>query len=339
MRRSNIGLSEVADWHNLAAAFYRAAKGARNRAAAESFRANLDKNLAELRTEILSGEIRLGKMVSFTIRDPKTRLIHAPDFRERVLHHALMAHVGPILDRSLVDDTYACRKGLGVLAAVRRCRHHLQRFPYFVQIDIRSYFASIDHDVLFLQLCRKFKNEGLLSLFRKLIGAFETAPGKGLPIGALTSQHFANFYLSRMDRWLLMKPPVRALVRYMDDLVWWTDDRNGAREKLDEARAFAKQELLLTIKNPPHLGRSRDGLVFCGYRILPGALLLSRRKRKRYTERRRYWEKRYLKGEIGASALQRNFASVFGMTCHADANTWRREQLKKHPLEGSLNDL
>lgn len=339
MRRSSLGLDDIADWHNLAAAFYRAAKSARNRAAVAAFHATLDKNLARLRAEILSGEIRLGKMASFQIRDPKVRLIHAPDFRERVLHHALMAHVGPILDRALVDDTFACRKGLGVLNAVHRCRHHLQRFPRFVQIDIRSYFASIDHEVLFCQLCRKFKNARLLELLHKIIYVFETAPGKGLPIGALTSQHFANFYLSPMDRCLLNHASVRALVRYMDDLVWWTDDRAQARVTLDEVRDFANQELLLTIKEPQKSGRSRDGLLFCGYRILPGALLLSRRKKRRYSERRRYWEQSFLKGEIDILTLQRNYASVYGMTCHADARAWRREQLKRHPLEGSLNEL
>ena len=339
MRRSSLGLSDVADWHNLAAAFHRAARNTSNRSAADRFRLHLETNLANLRSDILSETITVGKMTSFQIRDPKPRQIHAPEFRERVLHHALMAHVGPVLDRSLIDDTYACRTGLGALAAVFRCQHHLQRFPWFVQIDIRRYFASIDHEILFNHLCRKFKDRRLLLLLQRIIDAFHTAPGKGLPIGALTSQYFANFYLSTLDRQLLGDSGARGLVRYMDDLVWWTNDRESARRLLTLARTFAWDELGLTIKDAARVGRSRDGLVFCGYRISPGAILLSRRRKKRYTERRRYWERAYVKGFIDAPTLQRNYAAVYGMTCHADAAVWRLEQLRRHPLEGLLNDL
>ncbi|MEN8197429.1 MAG: reverse transcriptase domain-containing protein, partial [Pseudomonadota bacterium] len=326
-----MGLPDVADWHNLAAAFHRAAKGARNGAAAQRFRAHLEERLGTLRAEILDGTVEVGEMSSFRIRDPKPRLIYAPDFRERVLHHAVMAHVGPVLDRALVDDTYACRRGRGTLAAVRRCRQHLQRFPWFVQIDIRGYFASIDHAILLRQLGRKFKTPGLLSLLDRIVDAFHTVPGKGLPIGALTSQHFANFYLSGLDRRLLEDKTVRGLVRYMDDLVWWLDDRETARATLSLAGTFAQETLALTIKDPPRIGRSRDGLLFCGYRILPGAVLLSRRRKRRYAERRRYWEQACAAGRIDERTLQSGFAAVLGMTRHANAASWRREQLQRHP--------
>lgn len=339
MRRNSLGLTEVADWHNLAAAFHRAARNTRNGVAADLFGLHLATNLANLRADILSGTITVGKMTSFQIRDPKPRLIHAPDFRERVLHHAIMAHVGPILDRALIDDTFACRRGLGALAAVQRCQQHLRRFSWFVQIDIRSYFASIDHAILCLQLDRKFKNPGLLTLLHRIIDAFQPKPGKGLPIGALTSQHFANFYLTGLDRFLLEETAVRGLVRYMDDLVWWTDDREKARATLSFARTFVRDKLDLTIKDSPRLGRSRDGLVYCGYRILPGALLLSRRRKRRYAERRHYWERAYAQGYIDERTLQAGYAAVFGMTCHADATVWRREQLRRRPLEDSLDDL
>jgi len=115
MKRSLVGLDAVADWHNLAAAFHRAAAGKRTRPQVQRFAANLDYELASLRREILAGTVEVGRMRRFRIRDPKPRIIHAPCFRERVLHHALMAHVGPVLDRALVDDTYACRVGGGAL--------------------------------------------------------------------------------------------------------------------------------------------------------------------------------------------------------------------------------
>ena len=339
MRRSGVGLSEVADWHNLAAAFHRAAKGATDGPVIQGFRENLAAELSDLRRGLLTGTLSLGEMTAFRIHDPKPRLIHAPCFRERVLHHAVMAQVGPVLDNALVDDTYACRTGKGALAAVRRCQQHARRYPWYVQIDIRGFFASIDHGVLLACLRRKLKNQQLLELLGRIVRVYETRPGKGLPIGALTSQHFANFYLAGLDRLLSEDPRVRGMVRYMDDLAWWTDDREKARETLTSAAAYAEESLALTVKSPPRLGRSRHGLCFCGYRILPGALLLSRRRKRRYAERRRHWEQAYAAGRIDGYTLQRNYAAVLGQTSHADARAWRAEQLRRQPLAGRLYEL
>ena len=148
MRRSDVGLAEIADWHNLASAFQRAARGKRSRPEVQSFAADLDHQLTRLGEDILSGAIAIGRSRRFRIRDPKPRVIHAPCFRERVLHHAVMAHVGPVLDRALVDDTFACRIGKGALAAVRRAQQNARRHTWWAKIDIRAYFASIDHAVL-----------------------------------------------------------------------------------------------------------------------------------------------------------------------------------------------
>jgi len=339
MKRSRIDLDTIADWHNLATAFHRAALGKGDRDEVRHFRADLPGELARLRTSLLNGSVEVGRMRQFRIHDPKPRIIHAPCFPERVLHHALMAHVGPVLDRALVEDTYACRLGKGTLAAVQRARHHLRRFPWYAKIDIRAYFPSIDHGLLLALLERRFKDRDLLALLARIIDAYHAVPGKGLPIGALTSQHFANYYLSGLDRLLLEGCRVRGLVRYMDDLVWWGDDKAIVRDALDEARRYTQNRLQLTIKTPIQIGRSSAGLAFCGYRILPGQLLLSRRRKRRYAERRRYWEKAYAAGLIDARTLQAGYTAVCAITAHTDAAAWRREQLRRCPLDPSLCDL
>ncbi len=339
MKRSPCGLETIAHWHNLAAAFHRAARGKRNRWQVRLFAADLFGQLSRLQKEILEGVVSLGRMRAFSIHDPKPRLIHAPCFRERVLHHALMAHAGPVLDRVLVDDTYACRVGKGTLAAVRRAQHHGRRHPWWVKIDMQAYFASVDHGILLELLSRRFKDRGLLDIIGRIVNAYHTDPGRGLPIGALTSQHFANYYLNGLDRFLLEDCKVKGLVRYMDDLVWWVDDKDTARKSRDEAVRYAKERLRLTVKQPTHLGRSRDGLLFCGYRILPGRLLLSRRRKRRYTQLRRQWEQAWSAGEIGALDLQAGFAAAHAITVHADAAAWRAAQLLHNPLEPELLEL
>ncbi len=130
---------------------------------------------AHLRTDILSGGIAVGRTRRFRIHDPKPRTIHAPCFRERVLHHALMAHVGPVLEGALVADTFACRTGKGALAAVQRAQHHGRRWPWWAKIDIRAYFASIDHGILQDLLARRFKNQQLLALLGRIIEAHQDA--------------------------------------------------------------------------------------------------------------------------------------------------------------------
>ena len=338
MKRSTVSLADVADWHNLVTAFYQASRGKAARADVPAFR-GLGRQLAALRRDILDGTVRLGEMRAFRIHDPKPRVIHAPAFRERVLHHALMAHAGPVLDRALVFDTYACRVAKGALAAVRRCQQHARRFPWYAKIDIRAYFASIDHATLIAMLRRRFKDRPLLDLMARIIDAHHDSAGKALPIGALTSQHFANYYLSGLDRLLLEGCRVGGMVRYMDDVVWWGGSREAVRNALGEAGAFVRERLLLEIKEPAEVGRSAGGLCFCGYRVLPGALLLSRRRRRRYAECRRRWERAFAAGEIDAATLQAGYAAALAMTAHADATVWRREQLRRSPLEKCFDSV
>ena len=332
MKRSSIGLDEIADWHNLAAAFHRAAAGKRRRPEVRRFAAEWETELAALRQAILAGAPEVGPVVRFEISDPKPRIIHAPCFRERVLHHALMAHCGPVLDRALVDDTYACRVGKGTLAAVQRAQQHARRWSWWAKIDMRAYFASIHHQTLKDLLARKFKHRGLLALFACIIDAHADGPRRGLPIGALTSQQFANFYLGGLDRLLLERSPARGLVRYMDDLVWWGDSRAAVRDALVAAQSYATEQLHLQVKQPVQVGRSRHGVNLCGYRILPDRLLLSRRRKQRYCECRRQWENAFAAGRIDARQLQRGYASALGITLHADAAAWRNQQLRRAPL-------
>lgn len=339
MKRSGVGLEQIADWHNLTQAYYLATRGKVLRSDAREFRKDLQKELASLRNDILLGAYRPGHMNSFQIFDPKPRVIHAPALRDRVLHHAMMHHVGPVLDRSLVYDTYACRKGKGTLAAIRRCQHQMRRFPWYAKIDIRAYFASIDHQRLNQMLKQRLKNKGLLDLIDKIVNSYGVAPGKGLPIGALTSQYFANFYLSGLDRFLLEQCRVGAMVRYMDDVLWWCNNRDSVHEVLSVAKEFVTEVLALQIKPTVQINRSARGVTFCGYRIFPGSLRLSRRRRQRYAACRKQWEYAYISGNIDDVKLQSGYATALAITAHADAAGWRRQQLQRFPPHKDLLDV
>jgi RNA-directed DNA polymerase len=281
MKRSAVGLDDIAAPENLIVALRIACRGKARQPDVARFRRDADRHLPLLGASLLEGTWQPSPLRAFGIRDPKPRLIHAPAFHDRVAHHAIMAVVGPVLDRGLVFDTYACRTGKGTLAAVQRAASHAARYTWFVQIDIKSYFPSIDHVVLTTLLARRFRNAGVLGLLGRIVGAHEAAPGRGLPIGSLTSQHFANFYLNGADRLLLETCGVRGYVRYMDDMVWWCDDRASARAALAIVRDYLADRLRLTVKVPVRIGQSRHGLNFLGFRVLPDRLQMSRRRRQR----------------------------------------------------------
>lgn len=329
-RRTFVDLEEVAAVDNLAAAFWRAARGKRDRPEVAAFAANLDAELARMREEVLDLSIEVGRLHMFEIRDPKPRTIHAPCFHERVLHHAMMALIGPVLERSLVDDTFACRAGKGPLAAVLRAQRHSRRYAWYLKFDVRAFFATIAHDVLRQVLRRRLKGRGVLTLCDRVIGSYAAQPGRGLPIGALTSQHFANVYLSGLDRYLLEDLRVR-MVRYMDDVVCWHDDKAVLRSALTAIRDFAGDRLRLEVKPDWQMQRSVRGLPFCGFRVFPRTLRLSRRRQRRYSAARRRWETAYALGLIDGRGLQTGYASAFAITAHADAVGWRREELRRRP--------
>ena len=331
MKRATVTLEEVADYENLAAAFWRAARGKRHREDVQRFAGRLDAELNRLRTEVLAASIEVGRFDTFEIYDPKRRKIHAPCFRERVLQHALMAPIEPVIDRYLVDNTFACRKGKGHAVAVRRAQQYAGKWSWYLKMDMRSYFSSIDHGVLRQQMRRRIRGENVLQLINRIIQSFQDAPGRGLPIGALTSQHFANLYLSPLDRYLLEEIRVGGMVRYMDDVVVWDRRRSRLREILGAAQSFAGKRLHLEIKPSWQLQRTRCGLTFCGYRVYPQHLGLSKRRRQRYRLARQRWESAYLSGAIDAVGLQAGYASALAIIHGAKSLTWRLREIERRP--------
>jgi RNA-directed DNA polymerase len=319
MRRSIIGMEEVASWLTLTEAFAKAARGRRQTREVLEFERRFDDEIWSLRESILDGSIVDEPIRQFFILDPKLRRIRAPSFRSRVFHHALMAQVGPALDGQLIDDTFACRRGKGSLAAVKRAQHFSRRFPWFVKMDIRSYFDSIDHGILRGQLRRRLKPGPALDLCDGIIDKGSIEPGRGLPIGFLTSQYFANSYLAPIDRLIANDPRARGLVRYMDDIVAWTTTKDDALALLKDVVTTAGQELGLSVKKNVIVQHTGRGLPFCGFRIFPGMIRLGDRRKKLFRVRRRYFENAYSDGRIDAAELCRRIEHVLALTAHADA--------------------
>ncbi|KAA3607194.1 MAG: hypothetical protein DWQ01_15955 [Planctomycetota bacterium] len=330
MRTSPVSLFDVADWQNLCSALARASRGKRSRPEVQRFFARWPEELQQLQSDILESRLGFKPLQGFWIRDPKPRWIQAPVFRERVLHHALVAQTEARMEKSLIADTFACRKEKGCLRAVKRAQVFLHRFPWYVQTDVAQYYRSISHPVMQRQLARLFRNRGLLQLWQQIMAAYAPEPGKGLPIGALSSQHLANLYLSPLDRFLTEHPQVGGMVRYMDDLLWFVNGPEAARQTFHEAKAFTEQALGLRLHRE-RWQRSRFGVSWLGYRVFSNRLQLSRRRKRKFGKARRCYEDAFRAGHISEARLQQLFGAVLATTVHARETAWRRGNLQRDP--------
>jgi len=334
MRRLSISLDEIAERKNVVLAFYKAAKGKRSRDNVRLFLQDFDRNINQLCDDILNAKLPYGNFRAFQIYDPKKRLIHAACFEDRIFHHAFINIAGEALERRMQDSSYACRQNKGVHKAAKAVQKNLQKYPYFVKIDIDGYFPSISHECLLSLLARCFKGTEILDQLSWIVKCYEVRQGYGLPIGSLTSQYFANYYLNALDCLLAEHLLVKANVRYMDDVIWWCETRTIAKQILQEVREWLRLERKLTVKSSVQILASKQGVSYCGFRISQGTVRLSRRRKRRYQERRLYWEKQYNNGTISTLELQQAYAAVHSVTEATDSLSWRRENLKRHPPIG-----
>ena len=170
-----------------------------------------------------------------------------------------------------------------------------------------------------------------MQLLERIIESYQSVPGKGLPIGSLTSQHFANYYLDSADRFLLNHPAVCAHICYMDDIVWWCKDKSDAQGVLQELRDHVRNVCQLKLKPLIQINRSAQGITYCGFRILPGTMRLTARKQHRYRYLRQHYETAWEHGIVDDQGLQAAYDAILAATLPAHSKTWRQRDLQLHP--------
>lgn len=224
---------------NLFAAWEEFRKGKRSRPDVMRFEEQLEPNIFQLQRELAAGAYRHGSYSAFRICDPKQRQIHKAAVRDRVVHHAVFAVLNPVFEPAFIAHSFSCRVGKGTHRAVdalermlwQASRNHTR--PCFaLKCDVHQFFASVDHGILLDILGRKIRDERAMMLLREIVGSFQGASGKGIPIGNLTSQLFANVYLNELDRFMKHTLRIRSYVRYTDDFVVVSEDEAALRNLL-----------------------------------------------------------------------------------------------------------
>jgi RNA-directed DNA polymerase len=335
MKRFGNLFDRVVAFDNLLLAADKTLRGQKHKPSAARFYYDLEPELLRLQEELENGSWQPRPYRVFTICEPKPRQICASDLRDRVTHHALCNVLDPIFERRMIHDSYACRVGKGSHAAIARAQQFSRRARCYLQCDVRKYFATIEHETLKTLLRRILKDKRLLDLLDRIIEHAPPGaePGRGLPIGNLTSQYFANFYLGELDHFVKEQLRIAGFLRYMDDWLIFGDEKAALYEVLAAVRRFLRERLKLELKEEAvRIAPVSEGISFLGFRVFPGRIHVGRDRWSRFKLIVREQEDAYLAGEIDEEELARSVASMIGHVLYAETLSSRRRL-----FDGSLN--
>lgn len=332
---------QIISFSNLLDASRKAQKGKRFRDNILTFNHNLESELFQLQTELETKTYCPGKYKTFILQESKKRLISAAPYRDRVVHHALCNIIVPIFERALISDTYANRIGFGSHRALKKFTTFARSSRYVLQCDIRKYFPTIDHDILKTIIRRKIKCLDTLWLIDKIIDnsndqepVIDYFPDddlltpfqykRGLPIGNLTSQFFANIYLSGFDHFAKQTLNVQKYLRYVDDFAFFHDDWHF----LTDSR-LAVEDYLSSLRLKIHpiksqLFETKHGATFVGFRVFPTHIRVKNQNLRRARKRLRIMQQSHTKGTLTDLEFECSLQSWLAHLNHGD--TWQLQQ-------------
>lgn len=340
---------QIASFANLLLAFEKARKGKRSKTGVALFEYNLERELLGLERELQTESWQPGGYTSFTITDPKRRKISAAPFRDRVVHHALINITGPLYERQFIHDSYANQVGKGTHRAMDRCTQFVRRHRYVLQGDIAQFFPSVDHAVLLDILARPLRDPPTLRLTERILASgagildseytphwfpqdFQAGQGsllaimrpRGLPIGNLTSQFWANVLLNELDHFVKRELKCPAYIRYVDDFLLFHDDKAQLhvwRTEIDHFLAGLRLELhpRKSVVFPTRLG-----VEFLGFRHFATHRRLRTGNAPRFRRKLERLAEAYAAGEIPIDEVNQSVQSWVAHAAHGD--TWRLRQ-------------
>lgn len=273
--------NKIIEYKNLELAFYKASKRKHSSSNYLYFRIKKDLNIQKIQYRLYSGNYDIGHYKSFKIFEPKERNITAAPFEDRIIHHAIINILEEVFEKNLIFHTYACRKKKGTHAAVDAVKKHIKKNQYFLKLDVKKYFDSINHQILKELLCRLISDRKCLDLLFAIIDSYSVDSNNtsGIPIGNLTSQFFANYYLSSLDHYVTENLKPDFYCRYMDDIILLDYSKTKLNEIFKVMETFVEEKLYLKFK-PLIIGKSEQGIPFLGKLIKKDSVRLLTEKKK-----------------------------------------------------------
>jgi RNA-directed DNA polymerase len=338
-------------YENLYLAWRLAARGKRKSAEVADFEYALTDNLLALETELREGRYRPGPYRHFRITVPKPRRISAAPFRDRVVHHALVQVIEPAFEARFIETSYACRIGKGTHAALDRCRDYARRHRYILQCDIVQFFPSVDHAVLRAILFRRIADRRMQGLIDLILDSgagvlrdeytmvyfpgddlFAATRPRGLPIGNLTSQFWANCYLNELDQFVKRELKCRDYVRYVDDFLLFADDKAQLWDWKQAIVEYLPRLRLTLHPDSSTVYPVTNGIPFLGFVTYPTHRLLKRRNGVAFARRFRGQLADLAAGRIDYPDLHASVRGWLAHASHGDTYGLRRALLSSQPI-------
>lgn len=323
MKRVTNLYEQIHSFENLYNAYLKARRNKRFRQEVLEYSLNLENNLFELQDELIHGTYEQGEYREFHVYVPKLRLIKALPFKDRVLQHAVNNLIEPIFEAQFYEYSYACRENKGGHKASSKLKNWLYGAKiqgielYCLKCDVRKYFDSIHLKTLYKIIKRKIKDKKLLWLTRKILDI--PRKERGLPIGNLTSQLFANVYLNQLDVFVKEKLKVKRYIRYMDDFLILSDNKKELQEILNKVITFLDEELKLSLNDKTRIFPVRLGVEFVGYIHYADFIKVRKSTWKRQKRGMKKATKLFRKKKITIEKFKNIFASILGHIAHADS--------------------
>ena len=341
MKRHGQLYEKVCTFENILDAYKKARRNKRYKGDVLEFTSLLEENLIDIQNQLTRRTYTPGEYKKFKVFEPKERQIMALPFPDRVVQHALNTIIEPLFDKGFIFHSYACRNGKGSHEASRRLSHWLYdlneqhgRNVYCLKADISKYFSSIDHRVLKGIIRTRIKCPDTLWLCDMIIDHNGGGtPGKGIPVGNLTSQLFANIYLTELDKYMKEELKIHYYMRYMDDFLVLSDDKAYLREILAKTENFLNNVLLLKLNPKTCIFKITQGIDFVGYRHWHTHKLIRKSSIKRITRKIKKFTEQYAAGEIDFDDINPCIQSWLGHIQHADTYGIRRKILSELVLQ------
>lgn len=306
---------KISSFENLVCAFQECSRGKRSKSGYQKYLFPYGERLKACELELKKTKTyHWGSYREFYVHDPKKRLVMAAPFKDRIVHTAIHRVIEPILDPLLGSRSFACRIGKGNRAVVLRLIHQLKLMGpqrYCIKLDVRKYFQSISHQILFNKLMKALPDDSIGPLLYDLIRSHQeySKINRGIPIGNLTSQIFANFYLSEIDKAACTLlginyhkdeyEPDTGYIRYMDDLVILTRNKESAFTVANKLIEIAENSLELNIPHEKKVPLNCDPIPFLGFVLSHDQQRVLRRNERKFRKK----VKRLKKREVPLSYL------------------------------------
>ena len=310
MKRHGKLFEQITDLENIRKAFYDAKRGKKKKNVIRRCEDNLDAVCTEIRERLINKTFTTSPYRTMYIHVPKTRQIFdLPFYPDRIIHRALMRVLEPIWSGLFIADSYACLPGRGIHSGSRRTMGFVRKFKYCLKMDVRKFYPSVDHDVLFAIVQKKIKCPDTLRLLKNII--YSVPDGKNVPIGNYTSQWMGNLYLNELDQFLKHEHHVKAYIRYCDDFLIFHDDKKYLGRIAKIIEDFLASKLKLSMSKCDLFPVSR-GVDFLGYRHFPDHILLRKSTATRMKRRLRVLPALLAKCRITAEQYRSTLASITG---------------------------